>query len=298
MRDISSNFPDTRVVNWNRAYYFWGEAQKINSNVVASIELSSKTQMLTSKSSFRKVLRGTKTIFDLPQLYTTSAVKRDLVFQASSRTEDTFFVGMIPDVFSSVQILFNEEKYIRIGCPLTLVGTSPKSTGASQLNVFYMKENDYINQGVNCKSTANRRTSLSLLASKSSIYFLMDSLFDYLESAKIPDNHRMFRMGFGSFLSSSYLRLDYALNKEIRLNLKTYFSKSIFDRLPVYGLSILYLCFIPPIKFIARIGNFFSKRYIAPLDYKLVSYQSVGFPSIQDFIDSIPKDKVKYLPRF
>lgn len=295
LKKTSVSYPGIQVINWNRGYYFWAEAQHQNDNLVASIEISSRIRLLYSRKRLRQALRGTISFLDLPQLYTTSAVKRDLLIQAAKMTDNTFFVGMQPDIFSSIQILFNVEKYLRIECPLTLVGTSPKPTGPDFVSDFYKKDSDFVHEVKRCKSTPNARTSISLLTRKNSPYFLMDSLSDYFDSTNLPVKRSLMRMGFANFLSRSYFPLDVKLHHEILSNLKKDFPDSFFSRISIYSISVIYFVFIPRFVFFNRARNFILKKLVKRIEYKKVSYNPEEFISIKSFVDGIPQSKIKLL---
>lgn len=295
LRKLSLSYPDIQVVNWNRGYYFWEEAQESNGSLVASIEISARVRVYDSARRLKQALRGTISILDLPQLYTTSAVKRDLISKASTKTQETFFVGMQPDIFSSIQILFNAPKFLRINSPLTLVGTSPKSNGAGALGDFYKIDSSSGYQQSNCRSIMNSRTSISLFTHRNSAYYLIDSMFDYFDSAGIPDKRKLMMMGYASFLSGAYVRSDRALRSEIVRSFRVNFPISCFSNILFRTLSFLYFVTNPIIKFSNRLRIFIVKKYISRLDYKKISYNANEFPSIRNFIELIPQEKIALL---
>lgn len=295
LRKLSLSYPDIQVVNWNRGYYFWGEAQESNGSLVASIEISARVRVYDSAKRLKQAMRGTISILDLPQLYTTSAVKRDLISKASTKTQNTFVVGMQPDIFSSIQILFNAPKFLRIDSPLTLVGTSPKSNGAGALGDFYKVESPLLHQQGNCRSIMNVRTSISLFTHRNSAYYLIDSMFDYFDSAGIADERKLMMMGYASFLSDAYMRSDRALQSEIIRSFRDNFPNSFFTYVLFRTLSFLYLLTNPIIKFANRLKYFVMKKFIFRLDYKKISYKSNEFSSIRNFIELIPQEKITLL---
>lgn len=292
---IVNTFPHIRIVNWNRGYYFWEEAQKLNGDLVASIEISSKVKIFDSRKRLKRALRGTISLFDLPQLYTTSVVKRDLIIQASKLSKNTFFVGMQPDIFSSMQLLFTEKKYLRIECPLTIVGTSPKSTGAGAFGDFYKIDHGEPLHEMNCFSNLNTRSRISLLASKNSSYYLLDSLFDYFDATKTPEKRKLLRIGFAGFLKHSYLPFNAVLAKEIKVNLKDEFSSSLLGRIPIYILSLFFFVTNPLITRLNRLRTYILKKFTRRLEFKKVSRDSEEFTSIKIFMDQIPQDGIKLL---
>jgi glycosyltransferase involved in cell wall biosynthesis len=295
LRKLSLSYPDIQVVNWNRGYYFWGEAQESNGSLVASIEISARVRVYDSAKRLKQAMRGTISILDLPQLYTTSAVKRDLISKASTKTQNTFVVGMQPDIFSSIQILFNAPKFLRIDSPLTLVGTSPKSNAAEALGDFYKVESSLVYQQGNCRSIMNARTSISLFTHRNSAYYLIDSMFDYFDSAGIADERKLMMMGYASFLSDAYMRSDRALQSEIIRSFRDNFPNSFFTYVQFRTLSFLYLLTNPIIKFANRLKYFVMKKFIFRLDYKKISYKSNEFSSIRNFIELIPQEKITLL---
>jgi glycosyltransferase involved in cell wall biosynthesis len=292
LRNLSLSYPDIEVVNWNRGYYFWGEAQESNGSLVASIEISAKVRVYDSAKRLKQAMRGTISILDLPQLYTTSAIKRDLIARASVKTQNTFFVGMQPDIFSSIQILLNTRKFVRLNCPLTLVGTSPKSTGAGAFGDFYKIESPFAYQQSKCRSTMNSRTSISLFTHRNSAYYLIDSLFDYFDSAEVPDERTLMLMGYASFLSEAHMKSDRALQGEIVKNFRSEFPSSFFSEILFRTLSFLYLFTNPCIKSGNRLRNFVVKKFIHKLDYKKISYSPDEFPTIHEFIELIPQEEI------
>ena len=46
------------------------------------------------------MIEGLRSIFDLPMIYTTCFVKRDLIERLKQQTNNNFYFSIIPDIFS------------------------------------------------------------------------------------------------------------------------------------------------------------------------------------------------------
>jgi hypothetical protein len=125
---VLSDFPDVQIINWQRAYYFWNSPviiSRVQFEYLKKDGVSKKNMRLRTITSFL----GFISMFELPQLYTCSIVKRDLIKLIRLRSEGCFYHSLIPDIYSSVALAAMKPIVYRSNKPLTWVGTSSASYG-------------------------------------------------------------------------------------------------------------------------------------------------------------------------
>ncbi len=119
------------IISSARAYYFWPGCKDLYGDVVVSFVSSRKAQVRSTKKDLIAVLAGLRSCFDMPQVYTTSIVKRSLFNEIKRDSRGYFYYSIIPDMYSAVALCLAREKYLRVDEPLFWVGTSNKSMGRS-----------------------------------------------------------------------------------------------------------------------------------------------------------------------
>ena len=79
------------------------------------------------------VIKGSRSCFDMPQIYTTCIIKRELFEEIKFNSGGNFYHSIIPDMYSVMALCLSRDKYLRIEEPLFWVGTSNKSIGRADL---------------------------------------------------------------------------------------------------------------------------------------------------------------------
>lgn len=167
-------FCDSKVITWNRAYFFWPNSPEKYFGQSVDYVSSNLTWIRNPFFELIKALSGAKSMFNLPQLYTGSLVHRDVIARVKSKTEGIFFLGLIPDVYSSVAILLNVDSYLEIDKPLSWIGTSGQSMGIG--NRIYGDGEDSDLSGSKC---IHYSVDISLHQLKLHSIYLLESLKTY-----------------------------------------------------------------------------------------------------------------------
>ena len=126
---LERNHPTAEVINWVRALYFWPGLEEQYGETVVSCHSYGHSYKRKTHNTKARVLLGLESMFEIPQLYTNSVIKRDLIDLIRAKSNGVFFNGLIPDIYSSVAIISNTSFYIRSLSPLTIVGSSKGSIG-------------------------------------------------------------------------------------------------------------------------------------------------------------------------
>lgn len=125
------HYPQIDIISSSRAYYFWQGCEDLYGNTVVSYQSSPKTQIRSTTCDLLDALRGFRSCFDLPQIYTTGIIKRSLCEEIKEKSGGNFYHSIIPDIYSAVVLCLVRQKYLRVDEPLFWTGTSNKSMGRS-----------------------------------------------------------------------------------------------------------------------------------------------------------------------
>ena len=123
--------PKIDIISSDRAYYFWENCEDLYGNIVVGYSSRPKTQIRSTKKDLHAVLKGNRSCFDMPQIYTTCIVKRSLYEEIKARSGGYVYHSIIPDMYSVVALSLARNEYLRVDEPLFWVGTSNKSMGRS-----------------------------------------------------------------------------------------------------------------------------------------------------------------------
>jgi len=124
-------FSDTDIISSARAYYFWEGCEDFYGNSVVGYQSRQEATLRSTKRDLMSVLKGARSCFDMPQIYTTSMIKRSLYEEIKSKSGGCFYHSIIPDMYSVVALCLSRNTYLRVEEPLFWVGTSNKSMGRS-----------------------------------------------------------------------------------------------------------------------------------------------------------------------
>ena len=125
------NYQNVDIISSARAYYFWDGCRDIYGDIVVKYSLISKSSIRSARKDLYAALAGIRSCFDLPQIYTTSIIKRSLYEAVKLKSGGIFFHSIIPDMYSAVAFCLFRESYLRVDEPLFWVGTSNMSMSRS-----------------------------------------------------------------------------------------------------------------------------------------------------------------------
>jgi glycosyltransferase involved in cell wall biosynthesis len=247
---------DIEIISSRRAYFFWPGSEADYRNININIQSSSYKKIRNTKLDLMLALGGYKNCFDLPQLYTSSVVKRALIEKIKSRQSGKFYYSIIPDMYSIIALTMNANNYLRIGVPLFLIGTSPKSMGISN-RIYLDTENASKNLSINKDfpieihalglSTAYLYECLmqypcdihKIWRSKLLNYFIFGSILCGIKKGKfnIPIDENYLLLKFYKMINRRGLKIFYI--KLICLPIKIYQLNEIFYRVGKFSYILL-----------------------------------------------------------
>jgi glycosyltransferase involved in cell wall biosynthesis len=118
-----------RTIMSQRAYYFWKGCEKIYGNIAVSYSATPFVKTRNGKLQSLLALLGYKTYFELPEMYTTSLFKREIIEDAQKIQNGSLFVTHPQDANLAAIACSLDDRFLYSGIPLGWVGTSPKSAG-------------------------------------------------------------------------------------------------------------------------------------------------------------------------
>lgn len=240
------------VINWSRNYYFWNFPNSISPTQV-DFKISFRKKRLYRARIFLTML-GMLSMFELPQLYTCSAIKRNFILKISENSENCFYHSMIPDIYSSIAIADYKPRIITLSRPLTWVGTSSASSGGGRIYSDFTKASICDRHRHNELHTNIYKKSHEL--SYESL-FLLECLYQYLDTVK-EKRQLWLVLLYANFLSDIVLRNQYSIN---RLQVHRLFSHHRIH-------FIMSLIFLPITIVVKRImGAISAVRYYAEIKF-------------------------------
>ncbi len=165
--DVIEKYPDISAISTNAGFYYHPDIEDLyGDRVISYNQVSDKVCKKNSKLNLLLCLMGLKNRSDVPSLYTTGIVKKNLINQIKKKSGNKFFHSIIEDYYSMVSILYETNNFIRIEKPLFWIGSSKTSSGKG-ISVYennkhvedYLKVSDKISMGLH-------------MVGISSIYFL------------------------------------------------------------------------------------------------------------------------------
>jgi len=120
-----------------RCTYFWPDSLTVNNRGVfvdnnLTVPVTSGVEIRNSRQWLGKLMRGEAFYYDLPMLYTGGVVHVSVINKARD-SHGTFFLSMIPDVYSGIALASVLNEYVMLHEPVFVSGVSAKSNGASAL---------------------------------------------------------------------------------------------------------------------------------------------------------------------
>jgi len=184
---------DYSVIYGPRAYFFWPGVEKIYGESVVNFRACGDLQPAVSSQSFRELTFGRDKYFDYPQFYTGTIFSRKLLEKIRDRHKDgNIFHSIVPDANSTAVILLNTKKCLKIGLPLTWVGSSPKSNGI-QPKVVSLSKNTIVSSILTDFISLNNSSEIKAANEFANIIKLMSNKACYLEALYQTSNANDYR---------------------------------------------------------------------------------------------------------
>lgn len=118
-----------RAITSERAYFFWRGCEAFYGDAAVGFSATGSARVLDSGWQSFLVLTGMQSYFELPQMYTTSLFRRDLIDEARRKQSGKLFVTHPQDANLAAIACSLERKFLKSMIPLGWVGSSPKSAG-------------------------------------------------------------------------------------------------------------------------------------------------------------------------
>jgi glycosyltransferase involved in cell wall biosynthesis len=110
--------------------YFWPESTAAENRL--TIPMTNGWEKRDGREWLSRLMRGNAHYSELPWLYTGGFVEKRMIDRARS-ADGRFFCSMIPDVYSAIALASTIGEYVALQEPISVVGISSHSNGASQL---------------------------------------------------------------------------------------------------------------------------------------------------------------------
>jgi glycosyltransferase involved in cell wall biosynthesis len=126
-------FKSVKALSFARALYFWPGCESMWGPIALSYHADSKINVKSTKKALLQTLFGLSNYYVLPEMYTNKVVHSSVVSRALAMSGGSFYKGIGPDSYSGVLVSLMVDKYLEVGEPVFLTGTSPKSNGLSNI---------------------------------------------------------------------------------------------------------------------------------------------------------------------
>lgn len=91
-------YPQIDIISSARSYYFWEGCEDIYGDTVVNYTASQKSKVCSTKKDLMYVIKGLKSCFDMPQIYTTCVVRSALYLQIKDKSGGLFYHSISPDI--------------------------------------------------------------------------------------------------------------------------------------------------------------------------------------------------------
>ncbi|CAM3335791.1 glycosyltransferase family 2 protein [Helicobacter labetoulli] len=136
-----ANTQNIRVINGERAYYFWQDCGKKYGNIQTQYIAESRYIIKSADKEFMPTLLRGEGFFSMPQIYAGSLVHKDVIAYIKRAQNGIFFKSIAGDGYASAAMASIGERYIHSYVPLTWIGTSPEKQKVAE---FYDLPKDTI----------------------------------------------------------------------------------------------------------------------------------------------------------
>ena len=277
--------PQVDIISSIRSYYFWKGCEDIYKDAVINYFSSSKTKLRSTKKDLMSVLKGLRSCFDMPQLYTTCMIKQSLYREIKGNSNGYFYHSIIPDMYSVVALCLSRDQYLRVEEPLFWVGTSNKSMGRS--NRIYKDAEQFECNSLNKNMHVPRKISEEISYVLHSGSFGPMYIFECLLQS--PLKNRLFRKSSIRKITFSAVLNNIKKKKKLDLD-QDHLIKELIIESRKYGISKKSLYFTSfylriiywLLKFQKLLSlNFYVIRFnLSPFCHKLRSNNRLKFPTI------------------
>mgnify|MGYP001230160592 CR=1 FL=1 len=282
---------DLQAISSSRAYYYWEGIEHIYGKTVVRYLDTEKMKIKNSKIELFKTLFGFSAYQNLPLLYTSGIVKKEILDQITSKSKNRFYNEPNPDVYSALAITLFTKKFLRVEKPLFWMGTSSKSNAVNLINDLSKKKLD-IKNNIFLNHSQNDGYYLSKKIDPYFWQLRLRSGFLFSAFYQIPRNiNKYYNNFFLDYMFCIFIITDFktrripltSLEREfLKKRIKNYISKKQINFLILKILSEFYLLFIRSFNFFEkitfRLKNFFY-RYIFQKKF-LYSKNRKKFPNI------------------
>jgi Glycosyltransferases involved in cell wall biogenesis len=121
-----------RAITSRWRFYFWPGSTAFENQLTIPLTTGYETRI--SEKWLQKLMHGTADYPDLPHIYTGGFAEISAVNAARNNNGD-FFCSMIPDVYSAIALSSTVDKYVMLHEPVTIMGVSAHSGGASGFGI-------------------------------------------------------------------------------------------------------------------------------------------------------------------
>src|SRR5574344_508305 len=147
------------LIKSNRIYYFWDDARFIYGDDLFYYHLSPKTSIKKTSHIFKKALYNCEKFYDIPQMYTTSLFKKNIIDDFLNNNNLKKIIDYnSPDAYLGTFACISQKKYIYSELPLGWVGSSSNSQGIkdkTSKDKYFLSKDEAINFDSNSYKTIN-----------------------------------------------------------------------------------------------------------------------------------------------
>jgi hypothetical protein len=119
-----------KTIASRRAYLYWPGCEDVYGGAGVSFSAEDVVEIKDFAWQTWRTLFGLQTYFELPQMYSNSLFKKELLIKAKTR-QGRVFTSLTPDANLAAIACRLEKKYLLSGVPLGWIGSSPSSNGLS-----------------------------------------------------------------------------------------------------------------------------------------------------------------------
>ena len=278
------------IIKCSRSYFFWPIDKTVDPyhfDFYSTYNAESKIKICSTKKILKKAICNTNFFFDIPQMYTTSLFRRQIIMSAKKETGEIIHEGSTQDAYLGVLGYAYERKFVYCGIPFAWVGTSSAAHGFRDFKVKnILLDSDFLNFSYNLYKHIPCTTILLIGALKTAYKVFLNKKIKKRIGSLIKDEKKILKIIYNDlvekqsyeFCKENFSTLLRIYNYSIDSNKENKISALLKEKSKIIKNKLINFLF-------CKINNFFAnkkKKYV--INFTLFKNEFMPIDELNEFI--------------